>query len=101
GLRAFHVTGLQTCALPICEKQQVSSFTKALEGTVAGLQATNGGGAPGTNADIRIRGIGSVNANSSPLYVIDGVPYSGSQVSISTDRESVGWGTKGERGGRW
>ena len=67
------------------EKQQVSSFTKALEGTVAGLQATNGGGAPGTNADIRIRGIGSVNANSSPLYVIDGVPYSGSQVSISTD----------------
>lgn len=67
------------------EKQQVASFTKALEGTVAGLQATNGGGAPGTNADIRIRGIGSVNANSSPLYVIDGVPYSGSQASISTD----------------
>src|SRR5690606_41685450 len=67
------------------EKQQVASSTKALEGTVAGLQATNGGGAPGTNADIRIRGIGSVNANSSPLYVIDGVPYTGSQVSISTD----------------
>ncbi|SMG35030.1 SusC/RagA family TonB-linked outer membrane protein [Sphingobacterium psychroaquaticum] len=67
------------------EKQQVASFTKALEGTVAGIQANNGGGAPGTSADIRIRGIGSVNANSSPLYVIDGVPYSGSNVSISTD----------------
>lgn len=67
------------------EKQQVASFTKALEGTVAGIQASNGGGAPGTSADIRIRGIGSVNASSSPLYVIDGVPYSGSNVSISTD----------------
>lgn len=67
------------------EKQQVASFTKALEGTVAGIQANNGGGAPGTSADIRIRGIGSVNASSSPLYVIDGVPYSGSNVAISTD----------------
>lgn len=67
------------------EKQQVASFTKALEGTVSGIQANSGGGAPGTSADIRIRGIGSVNASSSPLYVIDGVPYSGSSVAISTD----------------
>jgi len=67
------------------ENRQVTSFTKALEGVVAGVQANNGGGAPGTSADIRIRGIGSVNASSSPLYVIDGVPYSGSNVSINTD----------------
>ncbi|QNL50839.1 SusC/RagA family TonB-linked outer membrane protein [Olivibacter sp. SDN3] len=67
------------------ENQQVSSFTRALEGVAPGVQATNGGGAPGTSADIRIRGIGSVNANSSPLYVVDGVPYVGSNISLSTD----------------
>lgn len=67
------------------ENQQVASFTRALEGVAPGVQATNGGGAPGTNADIRIRGIGSVNADASPLYVVDGVPYVGSNISLSTD----------------
>jgi TonB-linked SusC/RagA family outer membrane protein len=67
------------------EQQRVTSFTKALEGLVPGLVATNGGGQPGTNASVQIRGIGSVNASSSPLYVLDGVPYSGSNVSLSTD----------------
>lgn len=67
------------------ERQQVSSFTRALEGVAPGVQATNGGGAPGTSTDVRIRGIGSINANSSPLYVVDGVPYVGSAVSISPD----------------
>lgn len=67
------------------EQQRVTSFTKALEGLVPGLVATNGGGQPGTNAGVQIRGVGSVNASSSPLYVLDGVPYSGSNVSLSTD----------------
>ncbi|MFD2597391.1 SusC/RagA family TonB-linked outer membrane protein [Sphingobacterium corticis] len=67
------------------ERQQVSSFTRALEGVAPGVQSTNGGGAPGTSTDVRIRGIGSINANSSPLYVVDGVPYVGSAVSISPD----------------
>lgn len=67
------------------QKQQVTSVTRALDGLVAGLTATNGGGAPGTGADVRIRGIGSINANSSPLYVLNGVPYDGSIAAISTD----------------
>lgn len=72
------------------EKQQVTSVTRALEGLVPGIIATNGGGAPGFDADILIRGVGSVNAISSPLYVLDGVPYSGSIAAISTtDIESV------------
>lgn len=69
----------------VLENQQVTSFTRALEGAVPGLQSTNGGGGPGTSADIRIRGIGSVNASASPLYVIDGVPYTGSAVALSSD----------------
>ena len=42
-------------------KLQTSSISKALEGTVAGLQASATSGQPGTDADIRIRGIGSIN----------------------------------------
>ena len=67
------------------EKQQVTSVTRALEGLVPGIVVTNGGGAPGTGASIMIRGVGSVNATSSPLYVLNGVPYDGSISAIATD----------------
>ena len=72
------------------ERQQVASFTKTLEGLVPGLSATNGGGAPGSNADIRIRGIGSINGNSAPLYVLNGIVYDGSISSLDpADIETV------------
>lgn len=67
------------------QNQQVTSVTRVIEGLVPGIQATNGGGGPGSSADIRIRGIGSINASSSPLYVVDGVPFDGTLSSISTD----------------
>jgi TonB-linked SusC/RagA family outer membrane protein len=66
-------------------KQQVTSFTRALEGLVPGIVATNGGGQPGSNASLLVRGVGSVNASSSPLYVLDGAPYNGSISSLSVD----------------
>lgn len=50
------------------------SFQESLQGNVAGLQSTTGTGQPGAAGNIRIRGTGSINANSSPLYVVDGVP---------------------------
>ena len=71
-------------------KQQVTSVTRVLEGLIPGVQATNGGGAPGSGAAIRLRGIGSVNASSAPLYVVNGVPYDGSISAINSDEiESV------------
>ena len=66
-------------------KLQTSSVSRALEGTVAGLQASAASGQPGTDATIRIRGIGSINASSAPLYVVDGVPYDGSVNSINPE----------------
>lgn len=72
------------------EKAQVSDVSKALEGTVAGLQSFSASGQPGSNATIRIRGIGSMNADSDPLFVVDGVPFEGGLNSISpTDIESI------------
>ena len=72
------------------EKMQVSNLGKALEGAVAGVQITSSNGTPGAGAEIRIRGIGSINADQNPLIVVDGVPYEGSLNSIPTqDIESM------------
>ena len=44
-----------------------------LQGKAAGVLVTNASGQPGDGAKIRIRGTGSITANSGPLYVVDGV----------------------------
>lgn len=64
-------------------KGETSNVTKALEGALAGVQTTSSSGQPGSDAAIRIRGIGSISAGSSPLIVVDGVPYEGSLNSIA------------------
>ena len=67
-----------------------SSVTAALEGTVSGVQVNNSYGVPGAAPDIMIRGIGTVNGSSSPLYVIDGVPFGGSIADLNPqDIESL------------
>ncbi len=50
-----------------------SSIDKALQGLTPGVQATSASGAPGSATNVRIRGIGSINASAAPLWVIDGV----------------------------
>lgn len=50
------------------------SVDKALQGQVAGLQSIGGSGQPGSIQNIRIRGTGSINAGSDPLYIINGIP---------------------------
>ncbi|MDE5579205.1 MAG: TonB-dependent receptor [Alistipes sp.] len=67
------------------EKRVVSNVSKALEGQVAGVQTTSGTGQPGSSASVSIRGFGSINASSQPLYVVDGVAYSGSINAINPD----------------
>lgn len=52
-----------------------SSATSALVGKVAGIQAVSSDGGPGSSPTIRIRGIGSLSAYSTPLYIVDGAPY--------------------------
>ena len=72
------------------QKRTVASVTKALDGTVAGIQSTSGGGQPGSNASVIIRGFGSINASNSPLYVVDGIPYDGALNAINpNDIETV------------
>lgn len=53
------------------------NLTNALQGLAPGLQTTSANGQPGNSSSIRIRGVGSINASSAPLFVIDGAPYDG------------------------
>lgn len=72
------------------EKLQVSNVSKALEGAAPGVQVAMQSGQPGTSATIRIRGIGSINSSSNPLYVVDGMPYDGNISAINpNDIESL------------
>lgn len=74
----------------LLEKRQVSNVTNSLSGAVAGVQVLNNNGQPGTSATVRVRGVGSINAGTNPLYVVDGLPYDGDIASLnSADIESM------------
>jgi len=51
----------------------VTNVSQALQGKIAGVDVSINSTAPGAAAKVRIRGIGSINSNIDPLYVIDGV----------------------------
>ncbi|SEW39828.1 TonB-linked outer membrane protein, SusC/RagA family [Chitinophaga sp. YR573] len=51
----------------------VPNISQALQGKVAGVDVNVNSSTPGQVAKVRVRGIGSINSNIDPLYVIDGV----------------------------
>lgn len=56
------------------------SIQETLQGNAPGVMVSSGSGEPGSVPNVRIRGIGSINAGKSPLYVVDGVPLEASGV---------------------
>ncbi|MDD2436099.1 MAG: TonB-dependent receptor [Massilibacteroides sp.] len=72
------------------EKISGSGFIEALQGMSAGVSVINNEGAPGSDSRIQIRGISSMSGNTTPLYVVDGMPYDGTLTSINpSDIESM------------
>jgi len=67
------------------QKGAIASSEQLLQGKVAGLQVTTGGGSAGGGSTIRIRGGSSLNANNDPLIVIDNVPVDNNSVSGSAN----------------
>ncbi|MBQ2459876.1 MAG: TonB-dependent receptor plug domain-containing protein, partial [Bacteroidaceae bacterium] len=61
-------------------KRVPTNIGQALQGAAAGVQVSMQDGSPDGRAAIRIRGIGTINGDASPLYVVDGV-----QVGTSAD----------------
>lgn len=71
------------------EEVVTNNIGQAIQGRLAGVQVTSDTGAPGEGPIIRVRGIGSINFGSGPLYVIDGVPGGGLNSFDTRDIESV------------
>lgn len=88
--KASFTGAASTISSQTIERLQVSNVSKALEGTAPGVQVAMQSGQPGSSATVRIRGIGSINSSSAPLYVVDGMPFDGDIASINpADIESM------------
>lgn len=61
----------------------INNVVDAIEGQAPGVITTSASGQPGATPAVRIRGIGSVNSSSAPLYVVDGVPYDGTLANLN------------------
>ena len=71
-------------------KTQSSNVSDALIGKVAGMQMSASSGRPGAQASITVRGPGSINSGTQPLWVVDGMPYEGDINHINpADIESI------------
>ena len=96
----------------LISSQSNSTLSKALEGSIPGLQVSSVDGQPGTDMGIRIRGIGTASQNNAnALIVIDGVPNTNSNVlatlnpkdveSITVLKDAAStalWGSRGANG---
>jgi TonB-linked SusC/RagA family outer membrane protein len=72
------------------EDRPVANVTEAMQGQLAGVSAqATGGGIPGQELTMRIRGVNTINGDSSPLYVIDGVPRDNMSDISSSDIASI------------
>ena len=71
-------------------KGVISSPEQLLQGRVSGVQVTPASGEPGAGVNIRIRGTTSVRSGNNPLFVIDGVPMDGNNVSDGGGDNGVG-----------
>ena len=62
-------------------RQTEANLINALQGQVPGMQIANSAAQPGSGSTILIRGIGSLQGNRDPLFVIDGVPITAGNIS--------------------
>ena len=60
-----------------------------LQGNASGVTASANSGQPGSRTEVRIRGIGSISASSSPLYVLDGVIMTSGDLTQNTPTQDV------------
>ena len=68
----------------------IASPEQLIQGRAAGVQITSASGEPGAGINIRIRGTSSVRSGNNPLFVVDGVPLSGDDVTGSGMAGSLG-----------
>lgn len=89
------------------EQVPMASVDQMLQGRVPGMSVLASSGQPGATASVVIRGVGSINGTSDPLYVIDGIPIATSELknysandfeSVNVLRDATGKSLYGSRG---
>ncbi len=80
-------TAIATVRADELSRVSSQSVEHALQGKVAGAVISTNGGAPGGGVQVRMRGVSSINAQSEPLYVLDGVVLS--NVAIPSNQNAV------------
>ncbi len=71
------------------EDYKTGTVLEALGGQIAGVSIVSTDGTPGAGFDIKIRGVGTVNGDASPLFVVDGFEVSGIDYLANQDIQSV------------
>ena len=67
----------------------VASVDKMLQGRVAGVQTGNASGQPGGMANVRVRGVSSINGVVSPIWIVDGVRVSSGDLTTNNTTANV------------
>ncbi|AWI24532.1 SusC/RagA family TonB-linked outer membrane protein [Flavobacterium pallidum] len=67
-------TAVSTISIDAIEERANASVIQNLQGQVSGLNISTGSGQPGADSTIILRGVGTINGNVEPLFVVDGVP---------------------------
>ncbi len=67
----------------------IPNFAQAIQGRAAGVAISAANGVPGGALSVLIRGVGSINAGSAPLYVVDGVQISTGTGSVNTQNNPL------------
>lgn len=65
------------------ETRSLTSPIAAIEGNATGVQFLSSSGQPGSSPEIVIRGVGTLNGSTDPLYVVDGIQYEGGISSLN------------------
>ncbi|WP_431209895.1 TonB-dependent receptor plug domain-containing protein [Puia sp. P3] len=97
--RRLNTGSVVSVSADVIEKQPVQNVMVALEGRVSGVQVAQNNGVPGSNTQMQIRGQGSLNSGTIPLYVIDGVPYTNFNGGQPPQDNLDAWGISGANGG--
>ncbi|SEW19404.1 TonB-linked outer membrane protein, SusC/RagA family [Chitinophaga arvensicola] len=64
-------------------------INQMLQGNAPGVAVSTNSGQPGARTEVRIRGIGSISASTSPLYVVDGVVISSGDFTQNTPSQDI------------
>lgn len=74
-----NATSVSSVTSKTIEGRPNASIIQTLQGQVPGLNIMTGSGQPGATSQVTLRGLGSINGSTEPLYVIDGIPSASSR----------------------